>query len=216
MLHQFAEGFMRIEPFVERMYAPTAVSIRGKEEVELEWGGKLVFYNCIVGGVIDARFLPSIQKGVMEVMEEGPLTGSYIRDVRVIVYDGKMHPVDSNDIAFKLAGMNAFKQAFLDARPKLLEPLYDLEIQVPQEVMGEVMSDLQARRAIITGIDSAEQNQLILAKVPLAELHTYSSTLRSITQGRASYHAKYAEYAPVPENKQHELVKEGVEELEMA
>ncbi len=203
---QFAEVFMKVEPYEEGMPEPTGVSIRGKEEVNLEWGGKLLFYNCIVGGVIDARFLPSIQKGVMEVMERGPLTGSYIRDVRVIVYDGKMHAVDSNDIAFKIAGMNAFKEAFMAARPKLLEPVYDLEILVPEALMGEVMSDLQTRRSIIMGIDTNGRHQVIKAKTPLAELDRYTSALRSITQGRASFHSQFAEYAPVPEHMQSELI----------
>ncbi|MEM9327737.1 MAG: elongation factor G [Bacteroidota bacterium] len=203
---QFAELFMKIEPYYEGMAEPVGVNIRGKEEVALEWGGKLVFYNCIVGGVIDARFLPSIQKGVMEIMERGPLTGSYVRDVRVMVYDGKMHAVDSNDIAFKTAGMNAFKNAFMEAKPKLLEPLYDLEVLVPEELMGEVMSDLQTRRSIIQGIESKGQNQVIKAKTPLAELDRYTSALRSITQGRASFHSQFAEYAPVPDNHQAALV----------
>ncbi|MEM7551411.1 MAG: elongation factor G [Bacteroidota bacterium] len=209
---QFAEIYMKVEPYQKGMSEPTGVSVRGKEEIELEWGGKLVFYNCIVGGVIDARFLPSILKGVLEVMGNGPLTGSYIRDVRVIVYDGKMHSVDSNDIAFKIAGMMAFKQAFLEALPKLLEPVYDLEILVPEELMGEVMSDLQTRRSMILGIDSKGKNQVINAKTPLAELDRYTSALRSITQGRASFHSKFAEYAPVPDNMQLSLVNANKEE----
>jgi elongation factor G len=166
-------------------------------------------------GVIDARFLPSILKGVMEVMERGPLTGSYVRDVRVIVYDGKMHTVDSNDIAFKIAGMNAFKQAFMNARPKLLEPVYDLEILVPEELMGEVMSDLQTRRSIIMGIDTKGQFQVINARTPLAELDRYTSALRSITQGRASFQSTFAEYAPVPENMQQELIEMNKQQSEL-
>ncbi len=204
---QFAEIYMKIEPYYEGMAEPVGVTVRGKDEVELEWGGKLVFYNCIVGGVIDARFLPSIQKGIMEIMERGPLTGSYVRDIRVMVYDGKMHAVDSNDIAFKIAGMNAFKRAFLDARPKLLEPLYDLDVTVPEELMGEVMSDLQTRRSTILGIEAQGQSQMIKARTPLAELDRYTSALRSITQGRASFHQQFAEYSPVPDNLQGELVK---------
>ncbi|MBZ0244778.1 MAG: elongation factor G [Cyclobacteriaceae bacterium] len=195
---QFGEVYLKIEPYKEGMPDPTEFSIRGKEEIDLDWGGKLIFYNCIVGGVIDARFIPSILKGVMEKMEEGPITGSYVRDVRVIVYDGKMHPVDSNDISFKIAGMMAFKEAFMNAEPQLLEPMYDLEIVLPEEIMGEVMGDLQTRRSIIMGMDTKGNYQVIKVKTPLAELDRYSTTLRSLSQGRASFTQKMAEFAPVP------------------
>lgn len=210
---QFAEVYLKIEPYHEGMPEPTEFSIRGKEELPLEWGGKLVFYNCIVGGVIDQRFIPSILKGVMEKMEEGPITGSYVRDVRVLVYDGKMHPVDSNDISFKIAGMMAFREAFMKAEPLLLEPIYDLEVLVPEEIMGEVMSDLQTRRAIITGMDSRGKNQVIKARVPLAEIDRYSTTLRSLSQGRANFNQKFAEYAQVPYEVQQRLAKELQEEV---
>lgn len=181
-----------------------SVSIRGKEEHELEWGGKLVFYNCIVGGSIDTRFLPAIMKGLMEKMEQGPLTGSYARDIRVFVYDGKMHPVDSNEISFKLAGRTAFSMAFKEAGPKILEPVYDVEVFVPEDKMGGVMTDLQGRRAIIMGMEGG----MIRAKVPLAELNRYSTALSSLTSGRASYSMKFAEYAPVPPDIQDKLLKE--------
>jgi elongation factor G len=202
---QFGEVYMKIEPYVEGMPEPTEFSVRGKEEIDLEWGGKLVFYNCIVGGVIDTRFIPSILKGVMEKMEVGPITGSYVRDVRVMVYDGKMHAVDSNDISFKIAGMMAFKEAFMKAEPQLLEPLYDLEIFVPEEIMGEVMSDLQTRRSIIMGMDTKGQYQVIKARAPLAELDRYSTTLRSLSQGRASFTQKFAEFSAVPFEMQQKL-----------
>ncbi|MEM6525867.1 MAG: elongation factor G [Bacteroidota bacterium] len=205
---QFGEVNMKVEPYYEGMPEPEGVHIRNKEEIDLPWGGKLIFYNCIVGGVIDARFLPSILKGVMEKMEEGPLTGSYVRDVRVIVYDGKMHAVDSNDIAFKIAGMKAFKQAFIQANPKILEPVGEVDILVPEELMGDVMTDLQTRRSTITGIETQGQYQLIKAKTPLAELDRYTTSLRSLTQGRASFTKKFAEYAPVPANIQDRLIKE--------
>ncbi|MCU0357653.1 MAG: elongation factor G [Cyclobacteriaceae bacterium] len=209
---QFGEVHLKIEPYVEGMPEPTEFSVRGKEVIELEWGGKLVFYNCIVGGVIDARFIPSIQKGVMEKMEQGPITGSYVRDVRVMVYDGKMHPVDSNDISFKIAGMMAFREAFMNAEPTLLEPLYDIEILLPEEIMGEVMGDLQTRRSIIMGIDSKGKYQVIKARTPLNELDRYSTTLRSLSQGRASFSQKFAEYAQVPYEVQQKLAKELHEE----
>jgi elongation factor G len=180
------------------------LNIRGKDEIELEWGGKLVFYNCIVGGSIDARFLPAILKGIMERMEQGPLTGSYARDIRVYVYDGKMHPVDSNEISFKLAGRTAFSMAFKEASPKILEPIYDVEILVPEDKMGNVMTDLQGRRAIIMGMDGG----MIKARVPLAEMNRYSTALSSLTSGRASYTMKFAEYAPVPGDIQDKLLKE--------
>jgi elongation factor G len=205
---QFGEVYMKIEPYHEGMAEPTGVSIRHKDVLELPWGGKLVFYNCIVGGVIDARFIPSIQKGVMEKMHEGPITGSFVRDVRVIVYDGKMHPVDSNDISFKIAGMMAFKEAFQSADPKILEPIYEIEVLVPEELMGDVVTDLQGRRSIIVGMDSKGSYQVIKARTPLAELDRYSTSLRSITQGRGNYTGKFAEYAPVPPDIQKKLAEE--------
>lgn len=205
---QFGEVYLKVEPYYEGMPEPQGVNIRGKEEVELPWGGKLVFYNCIVGGVIDARFLPSILKGIMEKMEEGPLTGSYVRDVRVIVYDGKMHPVDSNDMAFKIAGMMAFRQAFREADPKILEPLNYMEVTVPEDLLGDVMTDLQTRRSIVTGVELQGNNHVIKAKTPLAELDRYSNALRSLTKGLASFHTAFAEYAPVPYEIQQKLISE--------
>lgn len=212
---QFGEVHLKVEPYYDGMPEPTEFSVRGKEVIDLEWGGKLVFYNCIVGGVIDARFIPSILKGVMEKMEEGPITGSYVRDVRVMVFDGKMHPVDSNDISFKIAGMMAFREAFMNAEPALMEPIYDLEILVPEEIMGEVMGDLQTRRSLIMGIDSKGNYQIIKARTPLAELDRYSTTLRSLSQGRASFSQKFAEFAQVPFEIQQKLAKE-LHEVEMA
>ena len=205
---QFGEVYIKIEPYYEDMPEPTDFTIRGKEVVELDWGGKLVFYNCIVGGVIDARYIPSILKGIMEKMEVGPITGSYVRDIRVMVYDGKMHPVDSNDISFKIAGAHAFKEAFKKADPKILEPINDLEVMVPDDLMGEVMTDLQSRRSIIQGMDSKGTYKIIKAKTPLAELYKYTTSLRSITQGKASFSTKFAEYTSVPMDIQQKLMKE--------
>ncbi|HEY0434219.1 MAG TPA: elongation factor G, partial [Chitinophagaceae bacterium] len=175
---------------------------------DLEWGGKLVFYNCIVGGAIDARFLPSILKGVMEKMQNGPLTGSYARDIRVSVYDGKMHAVDSNDISFKIAGLQAFRQAFQNADPQILEPIYLVEVLCPDDLTGAVMGDLQSRRAIVEGIDNEGHFQKVIAKVPLAEMDGYSSSLRSITQGRAKFSSRFFEYAAVPFELQKRLIDE--------
>ena len=205
---QFGEVHLKIEPWYEGMEEPEGFNIRGKEEIDLKWGGKLVFYNCITGGVIDTRYLPAIMKGILEVMEEGPLTGSYARDIRVMVFDGKMHSVDSNDISFKIAGAHAFKAAFLDAKPKLLEPILDLEVKVPEELLGNVMTDLQSRRSIIMGMDSDGKHQIIKSKVPEAEMYKYSTSLRSQTQGRATFSTKFASFEPVPSNVQSELVKE--------
>jgi elongation factor G len=205
---QFGEVHMKVEPYVEGMPEPTEFPVRGKEVIDLEWGGKLVFYNCIVGGVIDSRFIPSILKGVMEKMEEGPITGSYVRDVRVMVYDGKMHPVDSNDISFKIAGMMAFKDAFLRCEPQLLEPICDVEIMLPEDVMGEVMGDLQTRRSLIMGMDSKGSYQVIKAKTPLAELDRYSTTLRSLSQGRARFTQTFSEFSSVPFELQQKLSKQ--------
>jgi elongation factor G len=219
---QFGEVHLVIEPYEEGMPEPTSyrfngqefkMNIRGKEEVELPWGGKLIFYNCIVGGAIDARFLPAILKGIMEKMEEGPLTGSYARDIRVCVYDGKMHPVDSNEISFKLAGRNAFSMAFKEAAPKILEPIYNVEVKVPSDRMGDVMSDLQGRRAIIEGMNSEKGFELIKAKVPLKEMDKYSTSLSSITGGRAQFTLKFAKYDIVPHDEQQQLLSAYEKEL---
>lgn len=199
---------MKIEPWYEGISEPEGFSLRGKEDIELPWGGKLVFYNCIVGGVINQRYLPSIMKGVIEVMEDGPLTGSYIRDIRVMVYDGKMHSVDSNDISFKIAGSHAFKAAFLNANPKLLEPNSDLIVKVPEEMIGSVMTDLQSRRSIIQGIESHNNYQILKAITPAAELYGYSTDLRSLTQGKATFSTTFSSYQPVPTNVQAALVKQ--------
>ena len=205
---QFAQVHMKIEPWYEGIPEPEGFNLRGKEEVDLPWGGKLVFYNCIVGGVIDVRYLPSIMKGVLEVMESGPLTGSYIRDVRVMVYDGKMHSVDSNDISFKIAGAHAFKEAFLNAKPNLLEPVQELTVKVPEEMVGNVMTDLQSRRSIIQGIDTNEHFQILKCTVPAAELYGYSTNLRSMTQGRATFNSVFSSFQAVPPNVQKGLVKQ--------
>ncbi len=204
---QFGEVHMMIQPYKEGMTDQNEFPIRGRDIIDLEWGGKLQMNNCIVGGAIDARFMPAILKGVMEKMEEGPLTGSYARDIVFNVYDGKMHPVDSNEISFKLAGRNAFKEAFKNAGPKILEPIYDVEVIVPEDKMGEVMTDLQGRRAIIMGMDSEGNYQKIIARVPLAEMNRYSTALSSITSGRATYNMKFSEYAQVPGEIQDKLLK---------
>ena len=177
------------------------------QEIPLEWGGKLVFVNSIVGGSIDARFMPAILKGIMGCMEQGPLTGSYARDVRVIVYDGKMHPVDSNEVSFMLAGRNAFNEAFRNAAPKILEPIYDVTVAVPADYMGDVMSDLQGRRGIIMGMDSKADYEEIKAKVPLKELSNYSTALSSLTGGRASFTMTFASYELVPGDIQEALIE---------
>ena len=213
---QFGEVHLIIEPYAEGMPDPVSYNINGqefkmniknKEVVDLDWGGKLVFINSVVGGAIDQRFMPAILKGVMERMEQGPLTGSYARDVRVVVYDGKMHPVDSNELSFMLAARNAFSEAFKNAGPKILEPIYDLEDFVPSDFMGDVMSDLQGRRALIMGMDSEAGYQKLQAKIPLKELSNYSISLSSITGGRASFTTKFASYELVPNDIQQELIK---------
>ena len=219
---QFGEVHLIVEPYTEGMPDPTVykfggqefkMNIKSKEEVDLEWGGKLVFLNSVVGGAIDTRFMPAILKGVMERMEQGPLTGSYARDVRVVVYDGKMHPVDSNELSFMLAARNAFSLAFKEAGPKSLEPIYDLEVLVPADYMGDVMSDLQGRRAIIMGMDSEAGYQKLSAKIPLKELASYSISLSSLTGGRASFNTKFASYELVPNDIQQTLIKEHEAEL---
>ena len=212
---QFGEVHLIVEPYAEGMPDPTTyklngqevkMNIKGREEINLEWGGKLVFINTVVGGAIDTRFMPAILKGIMERMEKGPLTGSYARDVRVIVYDGKMHPVDSNELSFMLAARHAFSDAFKAAGPKILEPIYDLEVYVPADYMGDVMSDLQGRRALIMGMDSEAGYQKLQAKIPLKELSNYSISLSSITGGRASFTTKFASYELVPNDVQQQLI----------
>lgn len=214
---QFGEVHLIVEPYFEGMPEPTLfkfgnqeirITPRSKEEVNLEWGGKLVFINSVVGGAIDTRFMPAILKGVMSRMEQGPLTGSYARDVRVIVYDGKMHPVDSNEVSFMLAGRNAFSAAFREAGPKILEPIYDVEVFVPSEKMGDVMSDLQGRRGMIVGMTSENGYEKLQAKVPLSEMSSYATTLSSLTGGRASFIMKFASYELVPGDLQQKLIAE--------
>ena len=209
---QFGEVHLTIDPWYEGIADPKGVSVRGKEEHDLPTGGKLVFYNCIVGGVIDNKFLPSILKGVMEKMERGPLTGSPARDIRVVVFDGKMHPVDSNDISFKIAGLQAFREAFTNADPQLMEPIQELEVRVPADLMGEVMTDLQGRRSIVMGVDAEGRYQIIKTHTPLSELDRYSTTLRSLTQGRGTYTEKFHAYQQVPGELQHKLVHSHKEE----
>ncbi len=217
---QFGEVHLIIEPYTEGMPAPDTyrfgnqefkMNVRDTQEIPLEWGGKLVVCNCIVGGAIDARFIPAIVKGLMDRMEQGPLTGSYARDVRVCIYDGKMHPVDSNEISFRLAGRNAFSEAFRNAGPKILEPVYDVEVMVPGDVMGDVMSDLQGRRAIIMGMSSENGFEKLIAKVPLKEMSSYSTALSSITGGRSSFTMKFAGYELVPSDVQDRLLKDYAE-----
>jgi elongation factor G len=205
---QFAEVHMRIEPWHEEMPEPHGLTVRNKETEELPWGGKLAFYWCIVGGSIDARFSSAIKKGILHKMEEGPLTGSNCQDIRVCIYDGKMHPVDSNDMAFMTASIQAFKANFEKAGPQILEPIYDVEILCDGEVMGDVMGDLQTRRAIILGMGSEGHYQKIMVRVPLAEMYQYSSTLRSISQGKAKFNRKFAEYAAVPAEIQQRLISD--------
>ncbi len=205
---QFAEVHMRVEPYYEGMPAPANLTTKNIEVEDLKWGGKFSFCWAIVGGSIDARFINAIKKGIMSKMEEGPSTGSYCRDVRVSIYDGKMHPVDSNDMAFQIASTMAFKENFMQAGPQIMEPIYDLEVMVDAEFMGNVMGDLQTRRAIIMGMDSSGHYQIIKARIPLKELHKYSSTLRALTQGKAKFSMKFNEYASVPGDIQSKLVAE--------
>ncbi len=209
---QFGEVHLMIKPYEEDYTDPSDLNVRGTDEHELPWGGKLVFKNCIVGGAIDTRFLPAILKGLMERMEEGPLTGSYARDIIVYVYDGKMHPVDSNEISFKLAGRHAFSTAFKNAGPKIMEPIYNVSVLVPEDMMGSVMTDLQGRRAIIMGMEAQGHMQQINARVPLAEMNRYSTSLSSLTSGRGTFSMKYAEYEQVPSDVQKVLLKKYEEE----
>ena len=205
---QFGEVHLWLAPYFEGYTDPEELAVRDKQEYELPWGGKLIFANCVVGGAIDARFMPAILKGINERLEQGPLTGSYARDIIVYVYDGKMHPVDSNEMAFKIAGRMAFSMAFKNAGPKIMEPIYDLDVRMPADLMGAVMTDLQGRRGIVMGMDSDHGYQTIHAKVPFAEMDRYSTTLSSLTSGRGTFTMKYAEYAQVPADVQNRLLKE--------
>ena len=205
---QFGEVHLWLQPYYEGYTDPEELAVRTKDEYELPWGGKLIFANCVVGGAIDARFMPAILKGINERLEQGPLTGSYARDIIVYVYDGKMHPVDSIEMAFKIAGRMAFSMAFKNAGPKIMEPIYDLDVRMPADLMGAVMTDLQGRRGIVMGMDSDHGYQTIHAKVPFAEMDRYSTTLSSLTSGRGTFTMKYAEYAQVPADVQNRLLKE--------
>ncbi len=209
---QFAEVYMLIEPWQEGMPTPDDLSVRDVDERDLPWGGKLVFQNCIVGGVIDNRFMPAILKGIMEKMENGPMSGCRSRDIRISVYDGSMHSVDSNEAAFKTAALMAFRDGFMKAGPQLLEPIYSVEITVPATYMGDVMSDLSSRRGQIQGMDAEGSIQKIKAHVPLEELDQYSTKLKSMTQGSASYTREFSHYAPVPHDIQEKVVQENLEE----
>lgn len=209
---QFAEVHLRIEPYYNGIPDPADLTVRKIEEDELPWGGKLVFYWCIVGGSIDSKYSNAIKKGILQKMEEGPLTGSRCQDIRVCIYDGKMHSVDSNDMAFMIAASQGFKHAFEKARPQILEPIYNIEVRCSDDNMGEIMGDLQTRRAIIQGMDSDGKYQHIKAKVPLAELYQYSSTLRSLTQGRAKFSQSFVEFSPVPHEVQVRLISEYTKE----
>jgi elongation factor G len=221
---QFGEVHLAIEPYIEGLPDPTELkadgqtiklNVKNKEEHLMEWGGKLILYNCIVGGAIDTRFIPAILKGILEKMENGPLTGSYARDIRVTVYDGKMHPVDSNEISFKIAGAKAFSEAFRNAGPKIMEPVYDVEVLTPPEYMGDIMSDMQNRRAMIQGMSSEGGYDKLLTRVPLAEMNRYSTTLRALTHGKATYSMEFVEYQQVPHDVQENLLKTYVlEEVE--
>ncbi|MEM7371086.1 MAG: elongation factor G [Bacteroidota bacterium] len=203
---QYGEVYLKLLPYVEGQSAPDDLKVRGEQIIDLDWGGRLIFNNCVVGGVIDTRFMPAILKGIAEVISNGPITGSYVRDVSVYVYDGKMHAVDSNEISFKIAGAAAFKEAFLKANPKLQEPVYRVEVLMPEEFMGAVQTDLQGRRAMVEGIGAEGNYQKITARVPLAELNRYSTTLSSLTQGRATHTREFIEYSTVPGDIQKRLV----------
>ena len=209
---QFGEVHLRLQPYVEDYAKPTDISIRDSQEYIMDWGGKLIFNNCVVGGAIDARFLPAILKGIMDRMDTGPLTGSYARDIIVYVYDGKMHPVDSNEISFKLAGKYSFSEAFRNAGPKIMEPVYDVDILVPEDMMGGVMTDLQNRRGLVMGMDPEGKYQRIHAQIPLAEMNRYSTTLSSLSSGRATFTMKFNEYRQVPTDVQDKLLKAYAEE----
>ena len=212
---QFGEVHLIVEPYEEGQPVKETykfgnqeykISVKDQQEINLEWGGKLIIINSIVGGAIDARFIPAIVKGIMDRMEQGPLTGSYARDVRVIIYDGKMHPVDSNEISFRLAGRNAFAQAFKEANPKVLEPVYDLEVFVPSEIMGDVMSDINGRRGMVMGMETEKSFTRLKAQVPLKELASYSTTLSSLTGGRATFTMAFNSYQLVPADVQEKLL----------
>ncbi|MBO4361592.1 MAG: elongation factor G, partial [Paludibacteraceae bacterium] len=219
---QFGEVHLIVEPYEEGVPVKEVykfgnqeyrISVKDTQEIPLEWGGKLVLINSIVGGAIDARFIPAILKGLMDRMEQGPLTGSYARDVRVIIYDGKMHPVDSNEISFRLAGRNAFAEAFRNANPKVLEPIYDVEVFVPSDMMGDVMSDITGRRGMVLGMHTEKNFTRLSAQIPLAEMASYSTTLSSLTGGRATFTMKFKDYELVPSDVQDKLLKAYQESL---
>ncbi|MDD5231098.1 MAG: elongation factor G, partial [Candidatus Marinimicrobia bacterium] len=184
---QFAEVWMYVEP------APAGAGVE--------------FTNTLVGQNVDRVFVPSVEKGVRSACEEGILAGYHVTDVKAVFYDGKMHPVDSKDIAFQIAGKSAFKECFMSGNPILLEPIYNLEVIVPEEFMGDVMGDISVRRGKIQGMDAEGPFQKINAKVPLAELYRYSTALRSMTQGRGMHRQSFSHYEQMPKEAQDKVVE---------
>lgn len=207
---QFAEIHMRIEPYSEGMDYPSDLNVKKDDLTDLPWGGKLSLLWCIVGGSIDSRYFNAVKKGIMQVMEDGPQLGVHCQDIRVSVYDGKMHSVDSNDMAFQIASSQAFSQAFMEAKPSVLEPLYDLEVLCGSDEVGEVMGDLQSRRAMIMGIDADGHYQKITAKVPVPELFGFAAALRTIAQGKAKFKRTLSGYQPMDKTEQSKLIGEHV------
>ena len=191
---QFAEVWMKVEPKPR--------------------GEGFEFESSVVGGAISNVFIPSIEKGIKQVLTEGVVAGYQVVDVKANVYDGKEHPVDSKDIAFQIAGREVFKQAFKKAKPILLEPIYNIVVKCPEENMGDVMGDLSSRRGKIGGMEAQGHFQLINAKVPLAELHNYATTLRSITGGRATHTRSFSHYDPVPKEVEAKVIEESQKEKE--
>ena len=212
---QFADISVMVEPLNGPFEPPTDISVRGEATIETAWGSKVEFIDGIVGGVIDMRrFFGAIQKGVMEATQDGPIAGYPVGDVRVVIYDGGMHSVDSNENAFKTAARMCFRAAFRDASPIMLEPIYDVKVTVPESYVGDVMGDLNTRRGRIQGIEAEGVFQNIIVQVPEAELYRYSTLLRSITQGRGIHSASFSRYEPMPRHVQDKVVEEAKEREE--
>jgi len=171
-------------------------------------GKDFEFVNAIVGGVVPGRFIPAVEKGIQETMVKGVIAGNKVVDVKVTLFDGTYHNVDSDEMSFKIAASQCFKKGFLESKPVLLEPIYEIEVKVPEEFMGDVMGDISSRRGKILGMDSDGHFQLIKALVPLVELYKYSSHLRSLTQGRGMHHRKFDHYEEMPKEIEQKVIDE--------
>ena len=172
------------------------------------------FVNAVVGGNIPKNFIPAVEKGVVEAMTKGPLVGCTVEDIKVTVFDGKHHPVDSNEMAFKIASRMAFREAMSKAKPIILEPIMSVKIMIPDQYMGDITGDLNHKRGRILGMGVEEGMQVVNAEVPQSEMAKYATELRSMTSGRGSFELEFARYEQVPANIANEIIAKHQAELD--